>query len=132
MKKVYISSPYRTVQKEAVPAAKELAHNLRLARKGCRMAIDRGFIPVAPHLLFPQFLNEESEREIGIELGMELLKECDEIWVLGSRISDGMADEISYARDLGIFVRVMENPMTTNERVIKAIKEGEACSMKNS
>lgn len=126
MKKVYISSPYRTTQKEAVPAVKELARNLRLARKGCRMAVDRGFIPVAPHLFFPQFLNEDSEREIGIELGMELLKECDEIWVLGSRISDGMADEISYARDLGIFVRVMENPMTTNERVIKVIKEGEA------
>ena len=125
MKKVYISSPYRTLKKEAVPAAKELERNLKLARKGCRMAVERGYIPVAPHLLFPQFLNEESEREIGLELGAELLKECDEIWVLGSRISDGMADEISYARDLGIFVKVMENPMTTTERVIKAIREGE-------
>ncbi len=122
MKKIYISSPYRTTHKEPVAATKELERNLKLARKGCRIAVERGFIPVAPHLLFPQFLNEDSERETALELGTELLKECDEIWVLGNRITDGMADEIAYARDLGIFVKIMENPMTTSERLVKAIK----------
>lgn len=119
MKKVYISSPYRPRQKDN---AKELEINLKLARKGCRIAVERGFMPVAPHLLFPQFLNEDTEREVGIDMGMELLKECDELWVLGNRISDGMADEIQYARDLGIFVKIMEKPMTCSERIVKAIR----------
>lgn len=40
-----------------------------------RMACEKGYPPIAPHLLFSQFLNEgiEAERQLGISMGMELL-----------------------------------------------------------
>ena len=49
------------------------------------MACVEGYLPIAPHLLFPQFLNEgiEEERRLGITMGMELLALCDEVWVFG-------------------------------------------------
>ena len=35
-------------------------------------AVDAGYIPIAPHLLFPQFLddNKPKERELGLFSGM--------------------------------------------------------------
>ena len=47
---VYICSPY----------AGDVATNVENARRYSRFAVDMGYIPIAPHLLFPQFLNEDS------------------------------------------------------------------------
>lgn len=71
MKKVFICSPYRG----------DVKGNTEKAREYCRTAYDKGCIPVAPHLLFPQFLNEsnEQERASGIAMGLELLLDCDEV-----------------------------------------------------
>ncbi len=57
-KKVFICSPFRG----------DMEGNARKAAAYCRMACEQGFLPVAPHLLFPQFLNEgiEEERRLGI------------------------------------------------------------------
>lgn len=64
-KKVFICSPFRG----------DMEGNARKAAVYSRMACDRGYLPIAPHLLFPQFLNEgiEAERQLGISMGMELL-----------------------------------------------------------
>lgn len=64
-------------------------------------------MPMAPHLFFPEFLSEDKpkERETGIQFGLEWLSECDELWVIGSRITEGMKREITVAGDLGIPVR---------------------------
>ncbi len=123
MKRVYICSPYRSYQKDPAERVREIEGNLKLARKGCRIAVERGYMPIAPHLYFPQFLNESTEGDVGIEAGLELLKGCKEVWVLGRRISDGMADEINEAKELGIPVKVMERPETASERLMKFIKE---------
>ena len=122
-KMVFICSPYRADEADPLEQAKAIQRNIELARKGCRIAVERGFIPFAPHLFFPQFLNEEGERSIGIMMGIQLLSLCDELWVLGRKVTDGMAKEISYARNLGIPVRIMENPETGAERLMKAVKE---------
>lgn len=55
----------------------------------------QGFLPIAPHLYFPQFLDEnyEQERTLGIEAGIELMQYCDEMWVYGE-LADGMKKEI--------------------------------------
>lgn len=60
-----------------------------------------------PHLLFPQFLKDEDpeERKLGIKLGLEQLAMCDELWIFGEEISEGMSQEIFYAEEKGIFVR---------------------------
>lgn len=60
----------------------------------------QGCIPIAPHLLFPQFLNDNDpkERELGLFFGNAIMSKCSEIWVFGSHISPGMEAEIKRAK----------------------------------
>ena len=62
---VYICSPY----------AGDIETNTAAARRYCRFAVEAGYIPIAPHLLFPQFLNDSDpkERELGLFFGNALL-----------------------------------------------------------
>ncbi len=83
----YICSPY----------AGDTEGNTERARRFCRFAADRGCIAIAPHLLFPQFMSEKTEREECLYNGMVLLSKCDEVWVFGDRISEGMRAEIEKA-----------------------------------
>lgn len=86
---VYICSPY----------AGDIESNIANARRYCRFAVTRECIPVAPHLLFPQFLNDHDsrERELGLFMGNVLLTKCVEVWVFGDTISPGMEREIDKA-----------------------------------
>lgn len=45
------------------------------------------------------------EREIGMAAGLSLLWFCDELWVFGDEISEGMKSEIQFCRNLNIPVR---------------------------
>ena len=65
------------------------------------------YVPVIPHLVFPQFLddNDPKERILGITLGKELLKVCDMMWVVGSKVTKGMQFEIDTAKELQIPIR---------------------------
>lgn len=94
MKLVYIASPY----------AGDIEHNTRMAIEYCRYAANCGVAPVAPHLLYPLFLEDSNptERKKGIEMGLRLLASCDVLWVFGSWISEGMQREIAEAEKLGI------------------------------
>lgn len=94
-KKVFICSPFRG----------DMAGNSIKAAGHCRKAYEEGYIPIAPHLLFPQFLKEDSlkERTDGISMGLELLLECDEIWVFGDA-TEGMEQEIRFAVEHGIHI----------------------------
>ena len=87
---VYICSPY----------SGDVERNVAAARLYCRFAVDQGYIPIAPHLLFPQFLddNRPDERELGLFFGNALMSKCAEVWVFGSRISAGMEAEIKRAK----------------------------------
>lgn len=89
MEKVFICSPYRGAEEK----------NVRLAAGYARFAYERGYLPIAPHLYFPQFLRDyiPKERMTGMELGLALMGECKEVWVFGEHISEGMLMEISYA-----------------------------------
>ena len=55
---VYICSPF----------AGDIEKNVAAARTYSRFAVEQGYIPIAPHLLFPQFLNDSDpkERELGL------------------------------------------------------------------
>ena len=87
---VYICSPY----------SGDIKANVAAARKYSRFAVDEGYIPIAPHLLFPQFLNdaEPAERELGLFFGNALMSKCSEVWVFGKHISSGMEAEINLAK----------------------------------
>lgn len=86
---VYICSPY----------AGDVEINAQRARDYCRFAVRQRCIPIAPHLLFPQFLNDGDahERELGLFMGNVLLTKCVEVWVFGGTISSGMEREIARA-----------------------------------
>ncbi len=92
---IYICSRYRG----------DIAHNMAMARRYSRYAADRGCVPLTPHLFLPQFLSEETERELAISMDLKLLERCDELWVCGDEISEGMAREIAHADGAGIPVR---------------------------
>ncbi|WP_294906958.1 DUF4406 domain-containing protein [uncultured Ruminococcus sp.] len=87
---VYICSPY----------AGDVETNVQKARRYCRFAVDKGYIPIAPHLLFTQFLNDDSpkERQLGIFFGNAVMSKCSEVWVFGEHISNGMEAEIKRAK----------------------------------
>ena len=94
---VYICSPF----------AGDIEKNVAAARAYSRFAVEQGYIPIAPHLLFPQFLNDsdQKERELGLFFGNALMSKCAEIWVFGSRISSGMEAEIKRAKWKGYHLR---------------------------
>ena len=55
---------------------------------------------MVPHLYFPTFLDENNpnERMAGIEMGLELMDSCDEVYVFGFDITEGMKFELDNAR----------------------------------
>lgn len=94
---VYICSPY----------AGDIENNTAAARRYSRFAVESGYIPITPHLLFPQFLNDgdPKERELGLFFGNAILSKCAEMWVFGDRISEGMETEIKRATWKGHRIR---------------------------
>jgi hypothetical protein len=94
---VYICSPF----------AGDMAANKRRARGYCRFAVEHGAVPIAPHLLFPQFMDEqvEAERVMALKMGLLLLNKCNELWYFGSNISPGMKSEIRHAISQGTRIR---------------------------
>jgi len=76
-------SRYRPLVFICSPFAGDVRRNLENARRYCMFAVERGAIPLAPHLLYPQFMDDriEAQRSLGISFGLALLGKCDEIWV---------------------------------------------------
>lgn len=85
---------YRPVVYICCPFRGDVEKNTAAARRYCRFAVNRGAIPLAVTLLFPQFMCEETERELALFMGRALLTKCAEVWVFGSRITEGMEAEI--------------------------------------
>lgn len=97
----YVCSPYRG----------DIEANTERARDYCRQVYEAGYIPLAPHLLFPQFLREHipKEREAGLEMGAALLSQCRVLIICGGDITEGMSREIKLAQELGIKSCALEN-----------------------
>lgn len=102
-------SVYRPLAYICSPYSSDVEANTEKARRYSRFAVDRGFIPLAPHLLYPQFLNDEvaSDRDLGLFFGIVLLGKCSEVWVFGSNISSGMAAEIEKAKRKNLPIRYL-------------------------
>ena len=91
---IYVCSPF----------AGDMKVNAAKAEIYCRYVWNQGGIPLAPHLLFPRFMDDtdQEERTAGLEMARKLLALCAEVWVFGDRISTGMAAEIAEASAKGI------------------------------
>ena len=94
---VYICSPYQG----------DVEHNTQAAQRYSQFALAQKRLPIAPHLLFPQFMGAETDatRELALHMGMILLTKCHELWYFGDHISEGMKLDLNRARLRGIPVR---------------------------
>ncbi len=97
-KRVYVCSALRG----------DVEQNIENAKNYCRYIVkEYGAIPIAPHIYFTQFLNDEIEedREFGLSAGLFLLSDCDELWYFGDSITQGMTQEICFALEHNIPVK---------------------------
>ena len=101
---VYICSPY----------AGDIERNTDRARAFSRFAVEK-YIPIAPHLLCPQYLNEDTERWLGLKMGIVFMGKCEEIWVFGDVISEGMAAEIERATKMRKKIRYFTEDLREKE-----------------
>lgn len=92
--------PFRPLAYICSPYCGNVSANVEKARRFCRFAVDSGYIPIAAHLLFPQFMDDNDPAERGTAMFMDfvLMGKCHEVWVCGSVISEGMAAEIARAK----------------------------------
>lgn len=117
MDKVYLISRYRADNEE------DLEFNKKVARYFCRQIIEEGNVPVAPHLYYTQFLDEEcpDDRAAGLYLGIRDLRESKEylLIVIDGVISQGMAGEIEEVGRLGMRGRIISMPRQEAMELIK-------------
>lgn len=125
--KIFVCSPYRPKSSEPAEALAELQENMARAREACRLLVKLGNMPMCPHLYFTSIFDDmvEEERIEGMLLGQQWLSECEECWCFGDTISEGMAEEIALAKEMGIPVRMMPEPKVLVEELIQAMKESE-------
>jgi hypothetical protein len=101
------NAAYRPVVYIASPFAGETTLNTKKAQSYCKFAVAKGAIPLAPHLHYPQFMDDsdKTQRELGIRFALILLGKCEELWVFGDTVSEGMSREIAKAKRRGMPIR---------------------------
>ena len=114
-RKVYIASRF----------AGDVKRNTADAVMYCRVAVRKGYIPVASHLMYPRVLDDRdsNERQLGLLFGQALLAVCDEVWFIGPKakdgkieMSDGMKAEYREAMRLKKKIRFFDREAMLNGR----------------
>lgn len=125
---IFVCSPYRPTSKNVVEAHRQFEYNFSVTTAACREIALAGNIPYAPHLFAPSFLKDKDpkERQIGINIGLEMLKKCDYMLVIVSKpykLSEGMKQEIEFAKKNNIKI-IYKCANKTDETIkIEKIKE---------
>ena len=99
IKKVYICSPL----------GGDVRENLEKAKRYTKYALLCGTAPVVPHF-YALCLDDSNpkEREIGIAAGLSLLWFCDEMCLFGDEVTEGMAAEIQFCKNLNVKIRKVQ------------------------
>lgn len=100
---VYVCSPY----------AGDVENNVRNAKVYSRFAVENNVIPITPHLLYPQFMDDNNllEREKARHFNYVLLGKCTELWVFGGVVSCGMTFEIDVAKKRRMKIRWFDHEL---------------------
>ena len=97
---IFVCSPLKAYGKYS------FEYNIHLAQEYCREVAIEGNLPLAPHVYFTNFLEDNIpyERELGFQLGLKLLKLCKimNVYIRNGFKSEGMKNEIELAGILGI------------------------------
>ena len=99
------------------PLGGNIEENLKKVKAYTAYALRCGTAPVVPHF-YAECLDDNypKDREIGLAAGMSLLWLCDEVWVFGDTVTDGMRAELKFCKNLNIRVRKI-----TEKEIQKAI-----------
>jgi len=97
IKVVYVAHPLSGPDRDA---------NIARASRWCAWAFKSGYAPVADWIVLASQL-DESYREQGLRADCALIKRCDEVWLCGGRVSEGMRIEAAAARLVGVPVKDM-------------------------
>jgi hypothetical protein len=127
MKKIYICSPVRGDENNL----QHLKENLAKAATYSHYVFSQGYFPICSQVYIESAtgLSEArnpNDRARLLELGLEMLLMCDELWVFGRREgqeSSGMKAEIAKARELKMPVHYNPAylPTELNQKIYKAI-----------
>lgn len=82
------------------------ATNRANAAKWCAWAARQGVSPIADWIILSGELAETPEnRALGLDCDFAAIRRCNELWLVGGRVSEGMKLEADYARSGGVTVR---------------------------
>lgn len=94
---VYIAHP--------LGAGPDRAENIaRASRWVAWAALAEGVLPVASWVILASVWDEATGRERGLHVGCQTLARCDEVWLVGGRVSPGMQIEREHAVLCGVQV----------------------------
>lgn len=91
MRVAYICHPFRG----------DVAANRDQVRLICE-TVKHDYVPLAPHLLLPSYIEEATDRNLALDHGLALLRCTNELWICSDRITEGMRGELAEAKRLGL------------------------------
>lgn len=97
--KKHLENPnFRPLAYICAPYSGDKERNIKKAVFYAEVAYKKGAIPVTPHFLFP-FMNDEDikQRKDALFMDIILLGKCQEVWVFGNEITEGMKRELEVA-----------------------------------
>lgn len=117
----YVCTPYRAEEDEQFE--KQLKHTKYVSRE----IVLAGHEVEVPHLLYTQFLRDDSktERAIGMASALKHLRRCDAIFVsIRQKVSQGMEAEIAVAKKLRLPMYFFGN-MNDLKDILKRLDAGQ-------
>ena len=80
------------------PFSGDMEFNIHRAIRIGKIAYEKGKMPIIPHVQYP-FMNDnyKKHRKDALRFDLILLSKCQEVWVLGDKVTAGMEKELSVA-----------------------------------
>lgn len=117
MEKVYIISRY------SAKTWHERRFNKEVTKYYCRRIAEAGKRPVAPHLFYTQFMDDDDPeaRRLGLDFSIKDLDECDSflLVIVDGFISSGMRGEIEHVTRTGKRGRLMDISKAQAKKLIE-------------
>lgn len=90
----YVCAPYNVAREFPSERTKEY----------CRTLLELGYLPVAPNMMFSQFVKDSvpEEREARRDMAQSLLRRCRVLVVCSEEITEEMEAEIMLAKRMGM------------------------------
>jgi hypothetical protein len=107
---IFVCSPFEPTAK--AEREKEISEMTDMALRQCRRILEKGNIPLAPHLYCQMLREKGCQMVLGMEmdLALSLVPEVVELQVIGNQKTEQMKKEIQKAYEKGIPVYYYRDP----------------------